>query len=66
MLILGGACAVLVEAAGLILWSNDRRRARLHPDPDAGGKPTTCCPRCSPPGGERSERCSTYLSPSCW
>jgi sec-independent protein translocase protein TatC len=36
MLILGGTCAVLVEAAGLIVWSNDRRRARLHPDPNAG------------------------------
>src|SRR6516225_5348590 len=36
MLILGGACAVLVEAAELIVWSNDRRQARLHPDPYAG------------------------------
>jgi sec-independent protein translocase protein TatC len=36
MVILGGACAVLVEAAGLIVWSHDRRRARLHPDPDTG------------------------------
>ena len=35
MLILGGICAVLVEAAELIVWSNDRRRARLHPDPYA-------------------------------
>ena len=35
MLILGGACALLVEAAELIVWSNDRRRARLHPDPYA-------------------------------
>ena len=35
MLILGGACAVLVEAAGLLVWSHDRRRAR-HPDPSAG------------------------------
>jgi sec-independent protein translocase protein TatC len=33
MLILGGACAVLVEAAEVIVWANDRRRARLHPDP---------------------------------
>jgi sec-independent protein translocase protein TatC len=33
MLILGGTCALLVEAAELIVWSNDRRRARLHPDP---------------------------------
>jgi sec-independent protein translocase protein TatC len=36
MLILGGACAVLVEIAEFIVWSNDRRRARLHPDPYAG------------------------------
>src|SRR5712691_5896066 len=36
MLILGGTCAVLVEAAELIVWSNDRRRARLHPDPYPG------------------------------
>ena len=36
MLILGGACAALVEVAELIVWYNDRRRARLHPDPYAG------------------------------
>jgi sec-independent protein translocase protein TatC len=36
MLILGGTCAVLVEAAEVIVWSHDRRRARLHPDPYAG------------------------------
>ena len=36
MLILGGTCAVLVEAAELIVWTHDRRRARLHPDPYAG------------------------------
>jgi sec-independent protein translocase protein TatC len=36
MLVLGGACAALVEVAELIVWSNDRRRARLHPDPYAG------------------------------
>ena len=36
MLILGGTCAVLVEAAEVLVWSNDRRRARLHPDPYAG------------------------------
>ena len=36
MLILGGACAALVEVAEFIVWSNDRRRARLHPDPHAG------------------------------
>lgn len=36
MLILGGACALLVEAAEFIVWSNDRRRARLHPDPYTG------------------------------
>ena len=36
MLILGGACAVLVEAAEFLVWSHDRRRARRHPDPYAG------------------------------
>jgi len=36
MLILGGTCALLVEAAEFIVWANDRRRARLHPDPYAG------------------------------
>jgi sec-independent protein translocase protein TatC len=36
MVILGGACALLVEAAEIIVWSNDRRRARLHPDPYPG------------------------------
>jgi sec-independent protein translocase protein TatC len=36
MLILGGGCAVLIEVAEFIVWSNDRRRARLHPDPYAG------------------------------
>jgi sec-independent protein translocase protein TatC len=36
MLILGGACAALVEVAEFIVWRNDRRRARLHPDPYAG------------------------------
>jgi sec-independent protein translocase protein TatC len=36
MLILGGACVALVEVAEFIVWSNDRRRARLHPDPYAG------------------------------
>lgn len=36
MLILGGGCAFLVEVAELIVWSNDRRRARRNPDPYAG------------------------------
>jgi sec-independent protein translocase protein TatC len=36
MLILGGCCVALVEAAEFIVWSNDRRRARLRPDPYAG------------------------------
>jgi sec-independent protein translocase protein TatC len=35
MLILGGSCAALVEVAEFIVWSNDRRRARLHPSPYA-------------------------------
>jgi sec-independent protein translocase protein TatC len=36
MLILGGACAALVEIAEFIVWRHDRRRARLNPDPYAG------------------------------
>jgi sec-independent protein translocase protein TatC len=36
MLILGGGCALLVEVAEFIVWSHDRRQARLHPDPYAG------------------------------
>jgi sec-independent protein translocase protein TatC len=36
MIILGGACALLVEVAEFIVWSNDRRRARRNPDPYAG------------------------------
>jgi sec-independent protein translocase protein TatC len=36
MLILGGACVLLVEVAEFIVWSHDRRKARLHPDPYTG------------------------------
>jgi sec-independent protein translocase protein TatC len=36
MVILGGGCAALVEGAELIVWANDRRRARRHPDPYTG------------------------------
>ncbi|HWN00650.1 MAG TPA: twin-arginine translocase subunit TatC [Streptosporangiaceae bacterium] len=36
MLILGGACAALAEVAEFIVWTRDRRQARLHPDPYAG------------------------------
>jgi sec-independent protein translocase protein TatC len=36
MLILGGCCVALVEVAEFIVWSNDRRRGRLHPDLYAG------------------------------
>jgi len=36
MLVLGGACALLVEVAEFIVWSHDRRKARAHPDPYAG------------------------------
>jgi sec-independent protein translocase protein TatC len=35
MLVLGGGCVALVEVAEVIVWSNDRRRARLHPSPYA-------------------------------
>src|SRR6516164_2881132 len=33
MVILGGACVALVEAAEFIVWRHDKRKARLHPDP---------------------------------
>ncbi len=36
MLLLGGVCVILVEAAEVVVLLNDRRRARLHPDPYAG------------------------------
>jgi sec-independent protein translocase protein TatC len=36
MLLLAGPCVVLVEVAEVIVYMNDRRRARLHPDPYAG------------------------------
>jgi sec-independent protein translocase protein TatC len=36
MLILGGCCVALVEVAEFIVWQNDRRRARRHPDLYAG------------------------------
>jgi sec-independent protein translocase protein TatC len=36
MLILGRCCVALIEVAEFIVWQNDRRRARLHPDPYAG------------------------------
>jgi len=52
MLILGGACAVLVEAAELIVWAHDRRRARLHPDLYAGLADDELSPLRSGAGGE--------------
>ncbi len=36
MLMLGGVCLALVEGAEVIVWLNDKRRARLNPDPYAG------------------------------
>src|SRR5580658_8122270 len=36
MVILGGCCVALVEVAEFVVWQNDRRRARLHPDLYAG------------------------------
>jgi sec-independent protein translocase protein TatC len=36
MLLLGGVCVALVEAAEVIVLLNDRRKARLHPDPYDG------------------------------
>ena len=53
MLILGGTCALLVEAAELIVWSHDRRRARLHPDPYTGLADDELSPL--PPGGRAKD-----------
>ncbi|MFY9932765.1 MAG: twin-arginine translocase subunit TatC [Streptosporangiaceae bacterium] len=36
MLLLGGVCVALVEAAEVVVLLNDRRKARLNPDPYAG------------------------------
>jgi sec-independent protein translocase protein TatC len=36
MLIFGGLCVALVEVAEVFVYFNDKRRARLHPDPYAG------------------------------
>jgi sec-independent protein translocase protein TatC len=36
MLILGGVCVALVEAAEAVVFLNDRRKAKLNPDPYAG------------------------------
>jgi sec-independent protein translocase protein TatC len=36
MLLLAGPCVVLIEVAEIIVYFNDRRKARLHPDPYAG------------------------------
>lgn len=36
MILLGGVAVFLVEAAEIFVYFNDKRRARLHPDPYAG------------------------------
>jgi sec-independent protein translocase protein TatC len=36
MLLLAAPCVLLVEVAEVIVWANDRRRARLNPDPYVG------------------------------
>jgi sec-independent protein translocase protein TatC len=36
MLLLGAVCVALVEAAEVVVMLNDRRKAKLHPDPYAG------------------------------
>ena len=59
MLILGGACAALVEVAEFIVWSNDRRRARQHPSPYAGLADDELSPL--DPGGQRAASpCACY------
>ena len=65
MVILGGACALLVEAAELIVWSNDPRRPGCIRIPIRAW-PTTSCHRCRPSAGEKAERCLTCPCPSCW
>jgi hypothetical protein len=64
MLILGGTCALLVEAAELIVWFNDRRRALPHQDPIAALADANCL-RCSPAASERAEQCPARPSSSC-
>jgi hypothetical protein len=53
MLILGGGCVVLIEAAEFIVWRHDRRQARLHPDPYAGLADDELSPL--PPAGRGKE-----------
>ena len=36
MLLLGGVVVVLVEVAEVLIYLNDKRKARNHPDPYAG------------------------------
>src|SRR5260370_18447812 len=49
MLVLGGACAALVEAADFIRPRDDRRRARRPPPPHAGPSPDNPTPLKPPP-----------------
>jgi hypothetical protein len=65
MLILGGTCAWLIEAAELIVWFNDRRRALPHQDPFAAQADANCL-RCSPAASERAEQRPACPSSSCW
>jgi hypothetical protein len=53
MVILGGGCAALVEAAELIVWSNDRRRARRRSSPYAGLADDDLSPLAVDDGGTR-------------
>jgi Sec-independent protein secretion pathway component TatC len=65
MLILGGACALLVEAAEFLVWPTTGARPGVTPTRTRTW-PTTSCPRCSSTAGERTEPCLTCPSPSCW
>ena len=65
MLIPGGTCAWLAEAAGLIVRLSDRRRPLPHQDPFAAPADANCL-RCSPAASERAEQCPACPSSSCW
>jgi len=52
MLILGGTCAVLVEAAGFLVWSTTGAGPGCTPIPTRA-EPATSRPRCRPPAEGR-------------
>ena len=55
MLLLGGIVVVLVEAAEVIIYINDKRYARNHPDPYAGLADDELSPIDEPRAGRRGQ-----------